>query len=124
MARVARRSDRAAGAALPARRFRGAGGTASALDQRPAHPSTICDRYPETRDLPARLHRPVGRDPCPTAAPMTPELARIIAAMVDAKLDAIDASIDSARPTRGTIARRPTGRAHHANSGRRSRTRS
>jgi len=55
---------------------------------------------------------------------MTPELARIIAAMVDAKLDTIDASIDSARPTRGTIARRPTARARHANSGRRPRTRS
>jgi len=55
---------------------------------------------------------------------MTPELARIIAAMVDAKLDSNDASIDSACPTRGTIARRPTGRAHHANAGHRSRTRS
>lgn len=53
---------------------------------------------------------------------MTPELARIIAAMVDAKLDAIDSFV----PRRGSIARRPTGRAHHAlgtGSGRRSRTR-
>jgi len=58
---------------------------------------------------------------------MTPELARIIAAMVDAKLDANDASIDFARPTRGTIARRPTARACQSTrggAGRRSRTRS
>ena len=53
---------------------------------------------------------------------MTPELARIIAAMVDAKLDAIDCL----SPTRGTVARRPTGRARQpagTESGRRSRTR-
>ena len=53
---------------------------------------------------------------------MTPELARIIAAIVDAKLDADD----SLSPTRGSIARRPTGRAHHGvgtESRRRSRTR-
>jgi hypothetical protein len=53
---------------------------------------------------------------------MTPELARIIAAMVDAKLG----SIDSLSPTRGRIGRRPTGRTRHETgpgSGHRSRIR-
>lgn len=44
---------------------------------------------------------------------MTPELARIIAAMVDAKLDALGTSIDSSGPTRGIVARRSGARTHH-----------